>query len=181
MLNTPMDVLERFPVRKSGKQKAAFRAAVQAYAMNLGYEYREEKGSFGCRNVMIGNPENAEFLVTAHYDTCARLPIPNFLTPCNLWLFLLWQLTLVLLILGVLSSLFLGSYLGQKFDAVFGWIIAIGGIAQSVFVYLCLKVFVNISENMRKIKNYLLFRDGLDDDEEPDYVAPETSDDSNDE
>ena len=91
------------------------------------------------------------------------------------------KLLLVLLILGVLSSLFLGSYLGQKFDAVFGWIIALWGSAQSVFVYLCLKVFVNISENMRKIKNYLLFRDGLDDDEEPDYVAPETSDDSNDE
>ena len=93
----------------------------------------------------------------------------------------LGKLLLVLLILGVLSSLFLGSYLGQKFDAVFGWIIAIGGIAQSVFVYLCLKVFVNISENMRKIKNYLLFRDGLDDDEEPDYVEPETSDDEDEE
>ena len=93
----------------------------------------------------------------------------------------LGRLLLVLLILGVVSSLFLGSYLGQKFDKVFGWIIALGGIAQSVFVYLCLKVFVNISENMRKIKNYLLFRDGLDDDDEPGYEEPEANDDSDDE
>lgn len=93
----------------------------------------------------------------------------------------LGKILLVLLVLGVVSSLFLGSYLGQKLDAVLGWVIALGGIAQSVFLYLCLRVFVNISENMRKIKNYLLFRDGLDDDEEPDYVEPETSDDSDDE
>ena len=93
----------------------------------------------------------------------------------------LGRLLLVLLILGVVSSLFLGSYLGQKFDKVFGWIITFGGIAQSVFVYLCLKVFVNISKNMRKIKNYLLFRDGLDDDDEPGYEEPEAYDDSDDE
>ena len=95
--------------------------------------------------------------------------------------FYLGKILLVLLVLGVVSSLIMGSYLGQKLDAVLGWVIALGGIAQSVFLYLCLRVFVNISENMRKIKNYLLFRDGLDDDEEPDYVEPETSDDSDDE
>lgn len=91
--------------------------------------------------------------------------------------YLLDKLLTVLLVLGLVSSLALGIYLGHKYDTVFGWIIALGGIAQSVFVYLCLKVFVNISENMRKIKNYLLFRDGLDDDEEPDYVVPETIED----
>lgn len=95
--------------------------------------------------------------------------------------YLLDKLLSVLLVLGVVSSLGLGIYLGHKYDTVFGWTIVIGGIVQSVFVYLCMKVFVNISENMRKIKNYLLFRDGLDDDEEPDYVEPETSDDEDEE
>ena len=101
MIETPMDVLTAYPVRKTKRQKQAFRDAVQAYAASMGYDSRVEQGSFGSRNLVIGDPGQADYLVTAHYDTCARLPIPNFLTPCNLWLFLLWQLVLMLLILGV--------------------------------------------------------------------------------
>lgn len=101
MIETPMDLLAAFPVRKTKKQKQAFRDAVQAYAASMGYDSRVEQGSFGSRNLIIGNPGQADYLVTAHYDTCARLPIPNYITPCNLWLFLFWQLALVLLILSV--------------------------------------------------------------------------------
>lgn len=101
MIETPMDVFTAFPVRKTKRQKQAFRDAMQAYAASMGYDSRVEQGSLGSRNLVIGNPGQADYLVTAHYDTCARLPIPNFLIPCNLWLFLLWQAALVLLILGV--------------------------------------------------------------------------------
>lgn len=92
MLARPMDVLTAFPVRKSKKQKQAFRDAVQAYAENFGYVSTVEKGSFGSRNLVIGDPERAKYLITAHYDTCARLPIPNLITPCNFWTFLAYQL-----------------------------------------------------------------------------------------
>ena len=87
MLETPMDVLYQFPVRKTGKQKAAFRVALQSYAQSMGYSYREEKGRFGSRNLILGNPESASYLITAHYDTCVALPFPNLITPCNLFLF----------------------------------------------------------------------------------------------
>ena len=115
MLEKPMDVLTAFPLRKTKRQKQAFRDAVQAYAASIGYESRVEKGSFGSQNLILGNPEQADYLVTAHYDTCARLPIPNFLTPCNFWLFLLWQLALMLLILGVciLGGLAVGLLTGS--------------------------------------------------------------------
>lgn len=96
MLTTPMDVLTVFPVRKSRKQKQAFRDAVQAYAAGLGYDCQVEKGSLGCRNVILGDPENASYLVTAHYDTCVRLPIPNLITPCNFWTFLAYQVVVAL-------------------------------------------------------------------------------------
>lgn len=110
-----MDVLTAFPVRKSKKQKQAFRAAVQSYVSDLGYECSIEKGSLGSRNLVIGNPENAKYLVTAHYDTCARLPIPNLITPCNFWLFLLYQLLVAAvmivppLVLGLLLGLLIGN------------------------------------------------------------------------
>ena len=91
-MDKPMDVLRDFPVRKTKKQKEQFRAAVRSYAELLGYSYQEEPGSFGSRNVLLGNPEQAKLLITAHYDTCAHLPFPNFITPCSPVLFALLQL-----------------------------------------------------------------------------------------
>ncbi len=92
MIQKPMDIVQQFPVRKKKQQKEAFRAAVQSYAQSLGYAVTVEKGSFGCHNVILGDPKTAKYLVTAHYDTCARLPVPNLITPCNFWLFLGYQL-----------------------------------------------------------------------------------------
>ena len=116
MLTTPMDILTQFPVRKSKAQKVEFRAAVQSYGAGLGYPVKEEKGSFDCRNLIIGDPETAKYLITAHYDTCARLPIPNLITPCDFWPFLGYQILLLLLMLlppmlpGLLVGWLAGSF-----------------------------------------------------------------------
>lgn len=101
MLANPMDVLKAFPVRKSKAQKQTFRDSVQSYVWELGYESRVEKGSFGSQNLIIGDPEKAKYLITAHYDTCARLPFPNLITPCNLWTFLGYQLIMVAFMLAI--------------------------------------------------------------------------------
>lgn len=132
MLINPMDVLARFPVRKTGAQKQVFRDAVAGYAQSLGYPVTVEKGSFGCRNVVIGDPEKAKYLVTAHYDTCARLPFPNYMTPCNFWVFLLWQILqwLGILLIAVVLSVAAGLLLGE------GWITPVAEI--SVFGILAL-------------------------------------------
>ena len=121
MIETPMDVFRDFPVRKTKKQKQAFRESVQSYAEQLGYPCTVESGSLGSRNLVIGNPEQADYLVTAHYDTCARLPIPNFLTPCNFWPFLLWQVVLVLLILGICILMGLGVGFLTGSGAIGSW------------------------------------------------------------
>ncbi len=99
MLQTPMEVLQQFPVRKSGKQKSAFRDAVCSYASSLGYSVLVEKGAFGVHNIVIGDPGTAKHLLTAHYDTPAALPFPNLITPCNFWAFLGYQLVITIAIL----------------------------------------------------------------------------------
>ena len=115
MVQMPMDILHLFPVRKRKEQKKAFREAVSIYAEQLGYPVTEEKGSAGARNLVIGDPENASYLVTAHYDTCAWLPIPNFLMPCNLAVFLAQQFGLWIVIMllssaiGALAGLLIGE------------------------------------------------------------------------
>lgn len=95
MLNEPLDVLKLHPIRKKKRQKEAFRADVQTYVKELGYDCHLEKVSFGARNIVIGDPKTAKYLVTAHYDTPASIGLPNILTPCNLLIFVLWQILLV--------------------------------------------------------------------------------------
>lgn len=115
MLVDPLDILRQFPVRKTKQQKQVFRTAVQSYAEKMGYPVTEEKSSFGACNLILGEPETARFLVTAHYDTCANMLLPNLITPCNVPLYLLYQLGLILLIgaaaiaVGVVAGILLGS------------------------------------------------------------------------
>lgn len=87
-----MDVLTEFPVRKTKKQKQQFREAVRSYGEKLGYACTMEKAPFGARNVLFGDPEKAHYLVTAHYDTPARMIVPNFITPENMVVYLLYQI-----------------------------------------------------------------------------------------
>ena len=92
MITKSIDVLERYEIRKTKKQKAAFISAVTAYAERQRYTVRVEEGKMGCRNIVIGDPKRADYLLTAHYDTPASIGLPNFITPCNPVVFLLWQL-----------------------------------------------------------------------------------------
>ena len=107
MLNIPMDVLTMYPVRKTRTQKYAFRNAVEAYASRLGYSVYVQDGR--SKNVVIGDPEKAKYLITAHYDTCASLPTANKLYADNGLLYALNQLYigLRLTVLPVFISLIL--------------------------------------------------------------------------
>ena len=113
MIENPMDVLKQFPIRKNKKQKQTFRDAVESYATGLGYEVKIEKGSMGVHNIVIGNPETAKYLVTAHYDTPAVLPVPNLITPCNLFTFILYQIFVVglFIIAAIIPGVFIGVLL----------------------------------------------------------------------
>ena len=110
LIQMPMDVLHQFPIRKTRKQKQAFRDAICRYGEELGYSVSVETGSFGARNVVMGDPEHAKYLMTAHYDTCANMLLPNLITPCNFLPFLLYQilLTLCMLVPAALVGIFAG-------------------------------------------------------------------------
>lgn len=99
MIENPIDILSIHPIRKSRKQKQLFRDSICDYVQRLGYSCQVEKGSLSARNLIIGDPDHAEHVITAHYDTCAAMPIPNFITPCNFGLFVLYQVGLSLLML----------------------------------------------------------------------------------
>ena len=123
MLSGSMDVLERFPARRTKVQKSAFREAVQAYVTGLGYQCRVEQGSLGSKNLVIGNPDTAKYLVTAHYDTPACMPFPNFITPCNAVAYFAYQFGVVfaMLLLSVLPAAIVGDFFNDLSVAYFVW------------------------------------------------------------
>lgn len=108
MIKKPMDVPEHFEIRKSKKQKTAFLNAVCHYIKEQNYTVRVEQGSFGCRNIVIGDPSKATHLITAHYDTPASIGLPNFITPCNPVFFILWQ---ILILIPFFAVAFLAGWL----------------------------------------------------------------------
>ena len=82
------EVDRRFPVRNSKAQKEAFRHYVLEEAEKLGLSASVEtqgctKPSEEHHNTVIGNPENARVVFTAHYDTPRRSLFPNLLVPMN--------------------------------------------------------------------------------------------------
>lgn len=85
------DILQNFQIRKNAQQKTAFiEHLAEIYGDRM---HVEESGKLlKSRNIVIGNPDTASVVFGAHYDTCARLPFPDFITPKNFVIFLLYQI-----------------------------------------------------------------------------------------
>ena len=106
MIQKPMDVLEFHEVRKTKQQKTDFLLAAMRYAQSQRYSATIEKGSMGVRNLVIGDADRAQVLLTAHYDTPACMLLPNFITPRCMPLYILYSLLLVWvpIVLGILAG-----------------------------------------------------------------------------
>ncbi|MBQ4354520.1 MAG: M28 family peptidase [Clostridia bacterium] len=92
-------ILPSYEIRKSKAQKEAFISMLRGH---FGDRLTvEESGSLvKSRNIVLGSPDTAKIVFTAHYDTCARMPVPNFITPKNFLVYLLYQLVLTAVILA---------------------------------------------------------------------------------
>lgn len=78
MTELSQTVFDNYQVRKTKKQKLEFIRFLQMQIPRL----QIQKGGLPRnRNLVIGDPNTAKIILGAHYDTCARLPFPNFITP----------------------------------------------------------------------------------------------------
>ncbi len=132
---TPLsnEILKKYQVRKSKKQKEAFIELLKEHFPTL----TVQKGGFPkCRNIIIGDVESAKVVLTAHYDTCARLPVPNFIAPKNPILTILYS---ILLYLPLIVLMFLLN-IGLEFlyvDFWTQWFITFGSIMAYCLLLLC--------------------------------------------
>lgn len=104
MTELSQTILKDYQVRKNKKQKNAFISILKEHFPNLKIE---RSGLIKSSNLIIGDVDKAKVVFTAHYDTCARLPIPNFIAPKNVLVSLLYSF---LLVLPMMIVLFLLNY-----------------------------------------------------------------------
>ncbi len=74
------EIDQRYPMRNSAAQKAAFRAYALAEAGAV--PAREEENE-GHTNLVFGDPDTARVIFTAHYDTPRRGLLPNLMLVTN--------------------------------------------------------------------------------------------------
>ena len=93
-------LLGPYQIRKTEKQKTAFINWVTEYArsQDIPVTVEESRQFVYSRNIIFGDVDRARVIMTAHYDTCARMLLPNFSTPGSLPLFVLEQTILTLMI-----------------------------------------------------------------------------------
>lgn len=135
-------ILDKYQVRKNKKQKNKFFSFVRSECDKHGYKCEIEKGSLGSQNIVIGEPEKAKVIYTAHYDTCAALPFPNFITPKNFLLYLLYQVVICIPLIAIIAC---GNHIVSRLvpdDAIFTeFVLREAVVFGALLVFLCMLIF----------------------------------------
>lgn len=139
------ELLEKYPIRHSAEQKKAFRAYVLDKAKSMGYRARvEQNGRFvKHNNVVIGDPEKAVAIITAHYDTPAVHLLPSLMIPRNIPVFYTWQMLNVLLLLVIALAV----------TILFGLILPGSALWVFVLTYFALLMLMNYGPANRNNAN----------------------------
>lgn len=87
------NLLQNYQVRKTKKQKTEF---IEMLISEIPDIKIEQGGIMNNRNIVIGDFDKARIIFSAHYDTCAALPFPNFITPKNLLITMLYNILIVI-------------------------------------------------------------------------------------
>lgn len=95
------EILDRWQVRKTRRQKTDFIGFMKQHFPDMKVE--EGGRIMNSRNLVIGDVESADFILTAHYDTCAALPFPNILAPINKAFTLFYNILICLPFIAVMA------------------------------------------------------------------------------
>lgn len=87
-------ILHNWLTRKKYAQKTAFIEFLKQHLPELKVE--EPSGISRSRNLILGDLENASYIFTAHYDTCAVLPFPNLIFINNIIATILYSFLIVI-------------------------------------------------------------------------------------
>lgn len=93
MTELSQKIFDNYQVRKTKKQKNQFIDLMKNHFPEL----KIQEGGFPKnKNLILGDVSSAEVVLSAHYDTCARLPFPNLITPKNILAYLLYSIAIII-------------------------------------------------------------------------------------
>lgn len=92
-------IMQEYPVRRKAKEKEAFRLYLMGTLRKMGYEPFLQhdtsalslSGITGSTNVVVGDPDTAKVIFTAHYDTGVHELFPPMISPTRPVSYLLYQ------------------------------------------------------------------------------------------
>lgn len=127
------NLLASHPIRKTEVQKEAFRTWAIEKSNKLGYSAKTDKIKMH-NNVIVGNPETAEVVFTAHYDTPSTMFFPNICIPKNPVLFWVYQFAVVFMIPVpcAIAAYFIGKWIG--YDDLWRRVLSFTLIAQALLI-----------------------------------------------
>ena len=134
---TTHEIFEKYQIRKTKKQRESFRSFLVDLATKEGYECHVEDAGKIAKNVVVGSPSDAKVVYTAHYDTCAALPFPNFITPKCFPIYLLYQLflSIILYTIPFIMILYIPSMIVEKTNSnLLGVLTILFGYSLLLFV-----------------------------------------------
>ncbi len=140
------EILLKYEIRKSNKEKTAFIDYIKERLAKAGYDPEKDikieekgKGLAKSRNIVVGNPEEAEVLFGGHYDTCAWMPFPNFMAPTSPVLF--WGYQILLLIMMVIPPALIAFLVGFIFNS--------GAVAYFIFLIALIALVIQLMVGFR--------------------------------
>ena len=117
MTELSQKILEQYQIRKTRKQKTAFIELLQQAFPQTIVQKAKIPAS---RNLIIGDIEKAKVVFSAHYDTCAQLPFPNFIVPMRPFLSVMYSFAVMLPILILILALdYLLGYVTSDFWVIY--------------------------------------------------------------
>lgn len=133
------EILWKYLVRKNRRQKTRFINRTKEIFEEQGYSIKVEQGGLArSRNIVVGDIGTAKVIYTAHYDTCAVMPFPNFITPNNFLFYVIYQMILIVLIFGV------GSLIGLLASVITNELVG-SVVAMFSILLCCYQIMVGIA------------------------------------
>ncbi len=131
MTNVSQEILDTYQIRKGRKRKNEFIEFLSSKFPELKVE--QSGKTIVSKNLILGDIEKADTIISAHYDTPAVMPFPNFIAPFNLFLTLIYSVLIVIPMFVIMFGL---SFFLAKLNLPFYLILIISYAVLFVFFYL---------------------------------------------
>lgn len=162
---------EKYPIRKTGEEKKKFReyivSSLAEKGINARVETTENKKN---ENVVVGSPETAKAVFTAHYDTPATSIVPNLMLPRNVILLYLFHFLPIIAILTIalIPALLISEK--TKIDALYPAIFLVIYFGLFYILYFAFKNKNNYNDNTSGVATLLEIIDKLPSEKRDDFA-----------